>query len=194
MPAELSRLKQLTDLIHPINGEDWEQFASLWKPFSAKRKDLITAAGEKERYLYFVLEGVQRIYYFDEQDREATIVFTYPPSFGGIVDAMLLGKQSKYFYEALTGSEFLRAPYTELQVLMLKYPSINEMVNKAVLIAFSGVLERLVELQSYSSVEKFRIMLKRSPHILQLVPHKYIANYLGIDPTNFSKLINSVRI
>lgn len=194
MPAELSRLKQLTDLIHPINGEDWEQFASLWKPFSAKRKDLITAAGEKERYLYFVLEGVQRIYYFDEQDREATIVFTYPPSFGGIVDAMLLGKQSKYFYEALTGSEFLRAPFTELQALMLKYPSINEMVNKAVLIAFSGVLERLVELQSYSSVERFRIMLKRSPHILQLVPHKYIANYLGIDPTNFSKLLNSVRI
>jgi CRP-like cAMP-binding protein len=194
MPAELSRLKQLTDLIHPINGEDWEQFASLWKPFSAKRKDLITSAGEKERYLYFVLEGVQRIYYFDEQDREATIVFTYPPSFGGIVDSMLLGSPGKYYYEALTGSKFLRAPYEQLQRMMINHPSINEMVNRAVLIAFSGVLERLVELQSFSSAERFRIMLKRSPHILQLVPHKYIANYLGIDPTNFSKLMNTIRI
>jgi hypothetical protein len=36
--------------------------------------------------------------------------------------------------------------------------------------------------------------LQRSPHILQLVPHKYLANYLGIDATNFSKLLNRVRI
>ena len=62
------------------------------------------------------------------------------------------------------------------------------------MLAFSGVMLRLVELQSFSSEEKFRTLMRRSPHILQLVPHKYIANYLGIDPTNFSKLINSVKI
>lgn len=194
MPAGLDKLEQLVDHIHPIKGEEWELFASIWKPYSAKRKEQITVAGDKERYLYFVLEGVQRIYYFDEQDREATIIFTYAPSFGGVVDAMLLGTNSRYNYEALSGSEFLRAPFSELRNLMMKHPSINEMVNKAVVMALAGVLERLVELQSYSSAEKFRVLLKRSPHILQLVPHKYIANYLGIDPTNFSKLINSVRI
>jgi hypothetical protein len=31
--------------------------------------------------LYFVIEGVQRVYYFDDQSREATLVFTYAPSF-----------------------------------------------------------------------------------------------------------------
>ena len=58
----------------------------------------------------------------------------------------------------------------------------------------AGVLERLVELQCFSAEEKFRKLLRRSPHLLQLVPHKYLANYLGMDATNFSKLINKVKI
>jgi hypothetical protein len=60
--------------------------------------------------------------------------------------------------------------------------------------SLAGVLERLVELQCFSSEEKFRQLLRRSPHILQLVPHKYLANYLGIEATNFSKLLNRVKI
>jgi hypothetical protein len=36
--------------------------------------------------------------------------------------------------------------------------------------------------------------LQRSPHILNLVPHKYLASYLGMDATNFSKLLGSVKI
>ncbi|WP_226805269.1 Crp/Fnr family transcriptional regulator [Agriterribacter humi] len=180
--------------VHPLPDEDWHAFTGIWRPFSAKRKEIITAAGEKEKYLYFVLEGVQRIYYYDEQDREATLVFTYAPSFGGVLDAMMLGQASRYFYEALTASVFLRAAYSEVETIMKNTPAVETMVRLGVTNALSGLLERLVEIQCYSSEDKFRKLLQRSPHILQLVPHKYLANYLGIDPTNFSKLINKIRI
>ena len=57
-----------------------------------------------------------------------------------------------------------------------------------------GVLERQIELQCFSAEEKFRSLLKRSPHVLQIIPHKYLASYLGIDATTFSKLMSSVRL
>jgi hypothetical protein len=56
------------------------------------------------------------------------------------------------------------------------------------------VLERLVELQTFSAEDRYKRLLQRSPHILQLVPHKYLASYLGMDATNFSKLINKIKI
>jgi len=56
------------------------------------------------------------------------------------------------------------------------------------------VLERQVELLSFSAEEKFKTLLKRSPHVLQLIPHKYLASYLGIDASTFSKLLATVRI
>lgn len=92
----LVRLRQLTDQIHPLNQEEWDAFSAIWIPFSAKRKEIITRAGDRERYLYFVLEGVQRVYYYDEYGREGTLVFTYTPSFGGVLDSMLMEQVSKY--------------------------------------------------------------------------------------------------
>ena len=60
--------------------------------------------------------------------------------------------------------------------------------------ALKGVLERQIEIQCFSAEEKFKSLLKRSPHVLQIIPHKYLASYLGIDPATFSKLLGSVRI
>ncbi|MCB0622862.1 MAG: Crp/Fnr family transcriptional regulator [Saprospiraceae bacterium] len=194
MKTALDQLRALIGQIHPLPEVDREALASIWSPFSAKRKEVLTLAGEREKYLYFVAEGVQRVYYFDEFGREATIVFTYAPSFGGVLDSLLLQEPSRYYFETLTRSEFLRASALELLQLMNERPAVERMVRLGLTRTFSGVVERLVELQCYSSEEKFRSLLSRSPHILQLVPHKYLANYLGIDPTNFSKFINQLKL
>ena len=194
MPEDLLLLQKLVNAISFLSEDDWNDFARLWKPHAAKRKEIITAAGEAETHLYFVTEGVQRVYYFDEQNREATLVFTYAPSFGGVLDALTLKQPSRYYYETLTPSTFLKASYLELEQLMKERPAIERMVRQGLSQSLSGVLERLVELQCYTAEERFKKLLQRSPHILQLVPHKYLANYLSIDPTNFSKMMNRVKI
>lgn len=187
-------LQMVVQAIHPLDPDDWEALSRIWKPFSARRKEILSVPGETERFLYFVTEGVQRIYYLDDQNREATLAFSYRPSFGGIIDSVLLQVPSRYYYETLTPSEFIRANYADFRALANERPAIERMLSAGITQTLSGILERLVEVQCYSSEDKFRNLLKRSPHILQLVPHKYLANYLGIDPTNFSKLVNKVRI
>ncbi|QRR00469.1 Crp/Fnr family transcriptional regulator [Dyadobacter sandarakinus] len=194
MDMHLDQLRVLVAAFSPLSDQEWDEFAGLWKPFSAGRKEILTSAGEQEQYLYFVCEGVQRIYTLDHTSREATLVFTYPPSFGGAVDSLILRQPSRYYYETLTPGVFLRAGYEGLSALAAKHPSVSALIMKGLAQALAGTLERLSEVQSLSSEERYRVLLKRSPHLLQLVPHKYIASYLGIDPTNFSKLMNKVRI
>jgi CRP-like cAMP-binding protein len=187
-------LKQALQTHFALPEEDWSFMAGIWTRTTVRPKEIMTHAGDVERYLYFVEEGVQRVFYTDDQAREATIVFTYAPSFGGVLDSLLMQQPSRYFYETLTPSVFLRTPFAEMQRLMDARPAISAMVRQSLNVTLSGVLERLVELQCFSSEDKFKRLLQRSPHILQLVPHKYLANYLGIDATNFSKFMNRVRI
>ncbi len=189
----LHQLRTLIQAIHPLADTDWEDLELIWQPFSVRRKVQLTLASEKEDYLYFVAEGVQRVYYLDEQGWEATLVFSYAPSFGGVVDSFMLQEPSRYYYETLTPSVFLRASFPDLQAVMQGHPAVETMIRLGITRAMSGVLERLVDLQCYSSAEKFKKLMQRSPHILQVVPHKYLANYIGVDPTNFSKLINSIK-
>ena len=188
------QLNHTLNSVYKLPTTESEKFCSIWQPHEAKRKEILTTAGEREKYLYFVNEGVQRVFYNDESGREATIVFTYAPSFGGVLDSFMSQKPSAYNYETLTQSKFLKITFDELNGVMKQYPAIESMILQGITQAMSGVLERLVELQCYLSEEKFRTLLKRSPHILQLVPHKYLANYLGIDATNFSKLLNKVKL
>lgn len=191
-PSEL--LLKTIESLKPFTPEARVDFLSIWSEYQAKRKEIITTAGEVENYLYFITDGVQRIVYQDDQSRESTVVFTYTPNFGGSVDSFFLQKPSLYSYEALTPSTFLRASFQSIDACMKKHHCVSEAIRMGITIAFSGNLERIMELQCYSSEEKFRKLLKRSPHILTMVPHKYLASYLGINSTNFSKLMNSVRI
>lgn len=171
----------------------WEDFEKIWEVVKIKRKTIISLPGEIEKHLYFVTEGVQRVFYYDEFNREASLVFTYPYSFAGVLDSFMLQHSSKYYFETLTTSVLLRTTYHQFQEVSKKHPPLEIFTNKTMHYVLSGLLERIVELQCFSSEEKFKKLLQRSPHILQLIPHKYLANYLGIDPTNFSKLLNTVK-
>lgn len=180
--------------LYPLSATELKAFSTGWKPVTVKRKTILTAAGETERYLYFVIEGVQRAFYLGDDNKEATIVFTYPPSFSGVADSFLTQTASLYFLETLTASRLLRISYDDVQQLIQLYPNIQNLVFKATTFALKGALERQIELQCFSNEKKFKTLLKRSPHILNLVPHKYLASYLGMDATNFSKLLATVRI
>ncbi|MFB9296278.1 Crp/Fnr family transcriptional regulator [Persicitalea jodogahamensis] len=191
---DTSALREAVMRIHPLNDEEMSDFLAVWTPVPAKRKEILTQAGSTETNLYFIQKGVQRLYYLDNEGREATLMFSYAPSFGGVIDSYFTQQPSRYYYETLTASAMLRMSAQDIDRLLSKYPAIEKMIRIGMSGIVSGLMERMVEIQAYSSEEKFRALLRRSPHILQIVPHKYLANYLGMDATNFSKLLNRVRI
>ena len=53
--AALSHLLNTTRQILPLPEPVWDDFAGIWQPFAAKRKVILTAEGQPEKYLYFVL-------------------------------------------------------------------------------------------------------------------------------------------
>ena len=55
MTNALDAMYSVTQQFYPLNATNWAVFASIWQPFEAKRKDILTASGEVERYVYFVM-------------------------------------------------------------------------------------------------------------------------------------------
>lgn len=192
--ATASALRGILGNMGDLTHEQWESLAAIFSPHIAPRHTVMTTQGEIERFIYLVMEGLQRVCHYHADGRESTIVFTYAPSMGGVIDSFLLQAPSRFTYETLTPSKFLRASFSNLDRLMNESPAILRLMHNGTAQAMSGTLERVVELQTLTSEEKFRRLLERSPHILGLVPHRYLASYIGIDPTNFSKLLNSVRV
>jgi CRP-like cAMP-binding protein len=194
LTQSLHELKKFCSSIHPVPDKEWTNFSTIWQTGEAKRKSILTSKGETEKTLYFITEGVQRAYYLTADDKEATIVFTYPFSFSGVADSFLTQTPSLYFFETLTQSSFLKTSHSKVMELLDRYPNLERLISRATAFALKGALERQVELQTFSAEQKFTTLLTRSPQVLRLIPHKYLASYLGIDAATFSKLLSTVRV
>lgn len=189
----IAMLKQQVFAVHTLDDAAWQALADSWEPVAYKRKQLITRAGEVEHYVYMVTDGVQRAF-FQHNDREVTIVFSYAPSFSGVIDSFFTQTPSRFYLETITKSNLLRIHYNDMHRLMQAHRSIETWVRLALTHTLAGTMERQVEVMSYTAEEKFTTLLKRSPHVLNLIPHKYLASYIGVDPATFSKLLGKVRL
>lgn len=188
--ADLKQLETFLQAIYPISNKAWEDFKQCWEAHEFKRKTVLTQAGTTERYLYFVIEGVQRSYYLTEEGRDVSIIFTYPFSFSGVADSFLNQTPSLYHFETLSKSRLLRCEYSAFSKLMEEYSDLKSLLFTVLSRVLKGTLERQIELQCFSAEQKFAVLFKRSPHVFQLIPHKYLASYLGMDAATFSKLLS----
>lgn len=182
-------MKAFFQQLHPVDDATLDAYLLLWEPFSVPKKTIMTFEGRTERYLYFVLEGLQKSYYLDD-GKEHVIAFTYPPSFSGIPESFITQTPSRYFLETITDSRFFRISHQKHQEMMLENRSIETLFRKATELVLIGLVQRHYELMAFSIERRFREFMQRSPHLLNMAPHKDLASYLRIDPTNFSKLLN----
>lgn len=186
-------LKDFLTAIHPIDYELLVHYINHWKPCSFPKKTILTAEGSIQKDMYFVISGIQKSYYL-HKGKEHVIAFTYPPSFSGIPESFITQTPSKYFLETITASQCLKLSHNQHQTLLAEHRALETLFRKGIERLLFGVIQRHCELMAFDIRTRFKAFLKRSPHLLNQIPHKDLAAYLRIDASNFSKLLNNVKI
>mgnify|MGYP000521850034 CR=1 FL=1 len=186
-------MKEYLSSFYNINAKILEEYISHWSEYSVPRKSIITECGKTERYLYFVKNGIQKSYYSNE-GKQHVMFFAYAPSFSGIVESFLTQTPSKYYLETITDSVFLRIPYTKHSQLIEKHRELETLFRIVTEHFLMGIIERHHQLMAFNTEMRFKKFVKRSPHLINMISQKDIASYLRIDPTNFSKLINTIKL
>ncbi|WP_262249845.1 Crp/Fnr family transcriptional regulator [Parapedobacter soli] len=176
---------------HPISSANYDLLNAKLKSRTFKKGAFITVPGQVQKALYFVKTGVQ-MSYFDAGAKTHVVAFTYAPNLCAIPESFQFQQPSTYFLQSLTDSEMDYLSYEDLMALFDQSQPLERLFRRMTEFVLAGVINRHIELHALTMQERFVTFCQRSPHLLQLVPHKYIASYLGIDPTNFSKLFNTV--
>ncbi len=179
--------------IHPISETEFAAIQARLKPRTCAKLGHLLVPGEVQKELYFVKKGIQMAH-FESDTKSHVIAFTYFPDLCAIPDSFSLQKPSDFFLTCLSDSELDALSFQDLNALFDLYPNIERLFRKLTELFLSGMIQRHLQRHAMSMEERFVAFSKRSPHLLNLVPHKYLASYLDIDPTNFSKLFNSVKI
>lgn len=181
------RLVSHINRLHPMTEEMTLTLRSLVKMTNYKAGEKILREGEVCNKAYFVVKGLIRSYYMSE-DRDITSRFMEEENFITSWPSYFLQKPSIEFIVAMEDSVLLCIEYNSIQKLYNEYPEFNIIGRKLTEYAFYLSEQRTQMLRKHTAEEKYRFFLDNHPTLLQRVPLKYIATYLGMNEETLSRV------
>lgn len=187
--------KQLRGFISslvPIPENDWTLFNGSLFYKEYKKGELLLRAGDIENYMYFLAEGVIRIFQ-DKNNIEYTLRFNFPISAFNSYVSFITRTPSMINVEAITDIKVFRMSYNDMQILY-EQSKMAERIGRR-MIELLYVQRELKELRMNSqTAEGSYLELLKSNSVLTLqIPQKYVASYLGIAPESLSRIKNKIK-
>ena len=151
-----------------------------------KNKDL-QPIGHTCKTIYFIKEGVARIYYFKD-GIDITESFFFENSIIARVESLFTGKPSRKAIQILENAEIIAIDANKLFKLYDEYPEIERLFRKIFEAAYVETVNRIEGIQFHSAEERYNALLTEAPNVLMRVPLKYVASYLGITQVSLSRI------
>lgn len=185
-------LPSLIDSIYPIKPESKILLLSKFEEKHFPKKHILLGSERMEHYLYFIKKGVVRAF-FNSPDKDISFWF-------GTEGDPILSMQSYVSHwksyeniELIEDSILYVIRISDLQEL---YSSNIDIANWGRKLAEQELIktEKLfLSRQFKSASDRYAELLKENPEIIQRVPLKIIASYLGITQVSLSRIRAEIK-
>jgi CRP-like cAMP-binding protein len=171
-----------------LNADDSDNLLAPWnRKVVLKRNDFLVQKGQVETNLYYVISGSMRIFY-PHNEEEICVGFAYDHNLICAYPSFIRQEPSDYFIQALTKTELRAIGRKDFYDLFDEHCTIERGWRMLEEEALVGKIECEVELLTFTPEERYNRLMKRSPHIFQIIPRKYIASYLRMTPETLSRI------
>tara|TARA_Y100001933_G_scaffold264082_1_gene328196 strand:- start:36813 stop:37379 length:567 start_codon:yes stop_codon:yes gene_type:complete len=170
-----------------ISQSDWELFSSKLVQRYFPKKRILTHQGKVENYLSFVESGIVRLF-IPKKDGELTFGFVFQGNFVSAYDSFLEQTPCEYVVETITNSVLWQLSYHDLQYIYSTSKIGNLIGRKASEELFLKKSKRELSLLRDSAQQRYLNLFKERPELVQKIPLKYIASYIGITPQALSRI------
>jgi CRP-like cAMP-binding protein len=158
-----------------------------------KKGDMIQSINAKVRNGYFVKKGLLRSYTIDSKGKEHIFMFAPEGWVIGDIEAQISNAPAMLYISALEDSEL--EVISENMFLNFKenFPEALPLNVEKLTRRIAVLQRRVIMLMSATARERYHEFLKVYPQIVQRVPQKMIASYLGITPEALSKIRREIK-
>ena len=121
-------------------------------------------------------------------ENDLTFTFAFNNSFVSAYDSFLTRKPSTYHIETLTKTTLWRLKYTDLQTIYRETGIGNLIGRYASEELFIKKSKRELSFLNETAGQRYQNLFIEQPHLIQHIPLKYIASYIGVTPQALSRI------
>ena len=168
--------------------EEEQLFLSKIEVQHFKAKTILHNAGEICKHSYFVNSGLLRSFNINDNIVEHVLHFACEGWWIGDMYSLLSQKPGNLFIEVLEDSEVVLLSKENQEQLYFEIPKLERFFRILTENSLVAHQERLMDNLSLSAEDRFEKFCKKYPTLIQKVPQKQIASYIGVTPEFFSKM------
>lgn len=174
-----------------LTTEEETFFTSLFQKKLVRKKQFLLQEGEVAKYTFFVNEGCLRSYSIDKNGFEHILQFAPPGWWITDMHSLTTQQPATLYIDVIFDGEVLAIAKEDIDKLFDKLPKFNRYFRILAENSLVTYQRRLIDNLSLSALERYEGFCKYYPSLIETLPQKQVAAYIGVTPEFLSKMLNS---
>ncbi|MET3980575.1 CRP-like cAMP-binding protein [Mucilaginibacter sp. UYP25] len=171
-----------------VSDEQLAIFCSKFRQKTITRNEILLHAGDVNPYLYFVNSGCLRVFMLDVNGKESTRFLVTEGRFGTAFPSFNLQEPSLAVIQSTEPGEVLYISHRDFNDLLDNFPGWEHVYRLGLEKDYIASIKRIESLITMDATQRYKLLLQTNPTLIQRLPSKIIADYLGISQETLSRL------
>jgi len=181
-------LIQLFQNVLPMSTGKAEQLAEKFEARKIVRNEYLLKEGAVCNESHFIEEGIIRSYTYDLEGNDVTTAFYSKKMHTSDLLSFFKRIPSKEYIQALTNCETWYITYEDMQENFHTIPEFREFGRLNIINHYGTLKQRMLSMLQETAEQRYVNLINSNPEVIQNVPLKYIASFLGITDTSLSRI------
>jgi CRP-like cAMP-binding protein len=171
-----------------LTEEEEAVVLSKLRPVKLKRREHLLKQGTVARDLAFVIEGCLRAYALDDNEFEHILQFAPAGWWISDMSSVISRRDSLLNVDAIKPSEILLLSREDQLSLFDDVPKLERYFRVLTENGLVSSRMRLIENLSLTARQRYQRFCQTYPNLINEIPQKYIASFIGVTPEFLSKI------
>lgn len=187
LAAARTQLRSFTQRIVEVDDGVMDRLMAALVPATLAKGALLLQDGEVCEQVWFIGQGLVRAYFLKDGE-EVTQQFFFEGSYTTDYESFLTRRPTRLHLQALEPTLLLALHREAMQRLYAADPGAERMGRRIAEEIFLSVSRRNRSFLLDSAEQRYLDLMRERPKVMQRVPQRHIASYLGVKPESLSRI------
>lgn len=190
MEDKYNLLKEHIEKVFTLTDEEFGFVRECFIHKRYKKNECIFKEDEEVKYIYFVLSGLLKLYYTDENIKEHIVSFAMEDWWETDFSAFYTNGNTSFTLECLEETELLCLLLENFDRLCNHLQKMERFFLRKSIAGHIGSQQRILSFLTFGAKERYEQLIKRNPALVQRIPKLQLASYLGVSRETLSRLFS----
>ncbi|TVZ22583.1 CRP-like cAMP-binding protein [Dokdonia sp. Hel_I_63] len=187
MENKFHSLRQHFEELYSLTDEEWNFIEPHFHFKTLKKHQFLIQAGQAVNFEYWIINGLVKAYHIDDKGKEHILQFAMEKYWVSDHCAFQHQEPGTIFVDCLENSEFFCLSLEDREKICLAVPAVANFFRVKSNHGYINLQKRVLSLLTMTAEDRYQYLVTKLPALIQRVPKKLIASYLGVSRETLSR-------